>query len=79
MKQKRSDGESAKALREQGFLLRYKSESSIVESSVFKFSAYCWYCHSDFSVAMVAKTTLIKSAAPGLWLNTENIVTFLKL
>ena len=46
MKGKRADGESAKAVREQVFLWRYKSESGIVESSVSKSSAYCQYCCS---------------------------------
>ena len=46
MKQKRTDGESAKAVREQVFLSRYKSEPGIVESSVSTSSAYCQYCCS---------------------------------
>ena len=44
MKWKRTDGESAKAVREQVFLSRYKSEPGIVESSVSKSSAYWQYC-----------------------------------
>ena len=51
MKWKESDGESAKAVRKQMFLSRYKSEPGIVESSVSKSSAYCQYSHSDLSVA----------------------------
>ena len=43
MKQKESDEESAKAVRKQMFLSRYKSELGIVESSVSKSSAYCHY------------------------------------
>ena len=46
MKQKRTDGESAKAVKEQVFLSRYKSEPGIVESSVSKSLAYCQYCCS---------------------------------
>ena len=40
MKRKRTDGESVKAVKEQVFLSRYKSEPGIVESSVSKSSAY---------------------------------------
>ena len=43
IKWKRSDGESAKAVREQVFLLWYKPDPNIVESFVSK-SAYCQYC-----------------------------------
>ena len=35
MKWKITDGESAKAVREQVFLLRYKSDPGIVESSTY--------------------------------------------
>ena len=38
MKQKRTDGESAKAVTEQGFLSRYKSEP---DSGVFCFQIFC--------------------------------------
>ena len=48
MRWKRTDGESAKAVREQVFLSRYKSEPGIVEPSVSKSSAYYWYCCLDF-------------------------------
>ena len=74
MKRKRTDGESAKAVRGQGFLLRYKSEPGIVESSVSKSSAYCQYCSSDFSVAHGSKNN---QTSHGLWLNTENTPTLL--
>ena len=51
MKWKITVGQRAKAVREQVFLLRYKSEPSIVDSSVSKSSADSQYCHSDFSAA----------------------------
>ena len=52
MKQRRTVGESAKSVREQVFMWRYKSEPSIVESSVSKSSACCRYCQScPWSVA----------------------------
>ena len=51
MKQKGTDGERVKALREQVFLWRYKSEPDVVESSVSRPSAYCQYCRLGFSVA----------------------------
>ena len=44
MKQKRTDGESGKAVREQVFLLRYTCEPGMVESFVSKSLAYCEYC-----------------------------------
>jgi len=63
MKWKRTDGESAKAVREYVFLPRYKSEPGIVEFSVSRSSASCQYCHScPWSVAI----------------RTENILTLLK-
>ena len=43
MKRKRSDGESAKAVREQVFLSRYESETCVVKSFVSKSYAYCQY------------------------------------
>ena len=45
MKRKRTDGESAKAVREQVFLSRYKSVPGIVGDS--KFSAYCQWLRTD--------------------------------
>ena len=52
MKQRRTAGESAKSVREQVFMWRYKSEPSTVESSVSKSSACCRYCQScPWSVA----------------------------
>ena len=45
MKWKRTDGESAKAVREQVFLSRYKSVPGIVGDS--KFSAYCQWLRTD--------------------------------
>ena len=42
----RKDGKSAKAVREQVFLLRYKSTLGGVESSVSRSSACCQYCRS---------------------------------
>ena len=52
MKQRRTVGESAKSVREQVFMWRYKSKPSIVESSVSKSSACCRYCQScPWSVA----------------------------
>ena len=56
MKWKRSDGESAKAVREQVFLSRYKSEPGIVESL--------------FPNLLPAAS--IAAPLPGLWLKTEN-------
>ena len=50
MTQKRTDRESARAVREEMFLSRYKSEPGIVESSVSTSSAYCQNCH-PWSVA----------------------------
>ena len=47
MKRKRTDGESAKAVREQVFLSRHKSVPGIVDSSDSKFSAYCQCCCSS--------------------------------
>ena len=48
------------------FLLKYKSESSIVEFSVSKISStYYQYC---FQWPMVAKMMSVKITAPGLWL-----------
>ena len=76
MKWKRTDGESAKVVREQVFLLSYKSESGIVESSVCTSSAHYQHCHSDlFQWPMGAKTTWIKSATPDLRLKAENTLT----
>ena len=49
IKQKRTDEENAKAVKEQVFLWGYKSEPSIVDSSVFKSSAYCQYCHYSYT------------------------------
>ena len=68
MKWKRTDGDSAKAVREQVFLSRGKSEPGIVETSVSKSSTYYQYCHSDFSVAQGSKNEIDKkkSTAPGL-------------
>ena len=40
MKQTRTNGESAKAVREQVFLSRDRSEPGVVQSSVCKSSAY---------------------------------------
>ena len=55
MKRKRTDGESAEAVREQAFLSRYKSEPGIVESSVSR-PACCQYCHyCPWSVAKNSK------------------------
>ena len=63
MKWKRTDGESAKAVREYVFLPRCKSEPGMVEFSVCRSSASCQYCHScRWSVAI----------------RTENILTLLK-
>ena len=81
MKQKRTDRESAKAVKEQVFMSRYKSEPCLVESSVSKSSACNHYCCSDFSVARGSKNN-IHSTASGLCLkteNTENTQTFLKI
>jgi len=58
MKQKSTDGESSKAVKEQVFLSRYKSEPGIVESSVSRSLAYCQYCYSGFSVAHSAKSDI---------------------
>ena len=69
MKHKRTDGESAKAMREQMFLLRYKSEPSRVESSVSK-SEYYQYCCSDFSVAHGSKNNISKKHC--LWTVSKN-------
>ena len=46
MKWKRTVGESSRAVREQVFLSRYKSEPGIVECSVSKPYVYCQYCRS---------------------------------
>ena len=54
MKQKSTDGESAKAVKEQVFLLRSKSEPGIVESSVSRSLAY----YSGFSVAHSGKSDI---------------------
>ena len=59
MKQKRTDGERVKAVREQVFLWRYKSEPDIVESSVSR-SAYYQYCCLGFSVAYGDKNKVDK-------------------
>ena len=64
MKRKRTDGESAKAVREQMFLSRYKSEPGVMESFVSKSSAYSQYCHSDFSVAHGGKNDIDKKHCP---------------
>ena len=37
----KTDGESTKAVREQAFLSRYKSEPGLVESAVSQSYAYC--------------------------------------
>ena len=64
MKQKRTDRESAKAVKEQVFMSRYKSEPCLVESSVSKFSA-CYHCWcSDFSVAHGSKNDINKKHCP---------------
>ena len=63
MKWKRTDGDSAKAVREQVFLSRGKSEPGIVETSVSKSSTYYQYCHSDFSVAQGSKNEIEKKKA----------------
>ena len=55
MKWKRTDGDSAKAVREELFMLRYESEPSRLESSVSRSSAYYQYCHSDLSVSLGGK------------------------
>ena len=58
MKQEKTDGESAKAAREQEFLLGYESESGIVESSVSRSSAHSQYCHfCPWSMAENKKST----------------------
>ena len=64
MKWKRSDGDSAKAVREELFVLRYQSEPSRVESSVSTSSAYYQYCHSAFSVALGSKNDIDKKHLP---------------
>ena len=61
MKRKRTDRESAKAVREQMFLSRYKTESGGVESSVSKSSAFYQHCCSDFSVAHSGKNDIDKN------------------
>ena len=58
MKWKRTDGESAEAVREQLLLLRYKSEPGLVESSVSTSSACYQYCCSDFSAAHGGKNNI---------------------
>ena len=63
IRQKRTDGESAKAVREQVFLSRYKSEPGIVEPSVSKSSAY-WYCCLDFWVAHGSKINVDEKYSP---------------
>ena len=60
MKQKRTDGERVKAVREQVFLWRYKSEPDVVESSVSRSSAYYQYCCLGFSVAYGDKNKVDK-------------------
>ena len=56
MKWKRPDGESAKAVREQVILSKYKSEPGIVE----------------FLFPTLLHTASIAASVPGLWLKTEN-------
>ena len=46
MKWKRTDRESAKAVREQVFLSRYKSKPGIVKSSVSRSSEIFQYCYT---------------------------------
>ena len=60
MKWKRTDRESAKAVREQMFLSRYKSESGVVESSVSRSSGFYQHC-SDLSVAHGGKNDIDKN------------------
>ena len=64
MKWKRTDGKSAKAVREQAFLSRYKSEPSRVESSVSRPSACYHYSHSDLSVALGGENDIDKKHCP---------------
>ena len=63
-KWKRSDGDSANAVREELLVLRYQSEPSRVESSVSTSSAYYQYCHSAFSVALGSKNDIDKKHRP---------------
>ena len=61
MKWKRTDGESAKAVREYVFLLRYKSEPGIVEFSVSRSSASCQYsCPWSVAIRTENILTLLK-------------------
>ena len=61
---KRTDGDSAKAVREQVFLSRCKSEHGVVESSVSKSFAYCQYRQLDLSVAHGSKNGINKKHCP---------------
>ena len=62
----RTDGESAKAVTEQVFPSRYKSEPG---SFVFRSSASCQHCCWDFSVAHGGKNNIDKKQCPELFLN----------
>ena len=62
MKQERTDGESAKAVREQVLLLRYKLEPGIVES----------FC---FQICILPVLLLLSLV---FWLKTENTLIFLE-